>query len=422
VSAGEESTVRSAAIEPTRWPPASSLICDAACLAFAGWTLICNAVVWLGGRTIHLALAAAAALIALAAGLVWARRRGRLGAWRALFEDPPLAGSDEAPARATDLRLEPWARAIAFALGAGIAATFWIRHDVRELCALALGYFVLAYLLVVRTSPRPTEPPERGVFEWLLAGIALAHGLLTLSAHVPDPDDALYVNMAISLVDFADRPLLSTDTIHGIVGAPFKLPVYRLQSLELLSGLLDYLTGLPAIYGYHLVLPAIAGCMVPLAVARLFRLLDPRRWVWAALVTVLLLVFDAGAGPGSYFRFGFVRLFQGKAVFASALVPLIAAYGIRFGLRPSLGAFVLLAAGQIAALGMTVTALWAAPIVAVLGVVCALAPRLSSLRTLALALGSSSYVLGWGLGLLLQARAPRPRCPLAPTSRPSGIS
>jgi hypothetical protein len=407
---------RSDAAPPTRLPALSSLLCDAACLAFAGWTLLCHAAVWLGGRTIHLVLAAAAALIMLAGALAWARSRGRLGAWRSLFEDPPLLCQESLPGPGAAWLAGVWPRAIALALGAGFALVFWNRRDVRELSALALGYFVLAYLLVVRSPPQPNDPPERGAHEWLLAGIALAHGALTLSAHVPDPDDALYVNMAISLVDFADRPLLSSDTVHGIVGAPFKLPVYRLQSLELLSGALDYVTGLPSIYGYHLVLPAIAGCMVPLALARLFRLLDPRRWIWAVLVTVLLLVFDAGAGPGSYFRFGFVRLFQGKAVFASALVPLIAAYGIRFGLRPSLGGFVLLVAGQIAALGMTVTALWAAPIVAALGVVCALRPRLSSLRTLGLALASTGYVLGWGLFLLWQARAPSPAAAAGPSS------
>jgi hypothetical protein len=395
-------------------PAVSSLLCDAACLAFASWTLLCNATVWLGGRTLHLVLAAAAALIALAAALVWARRRGRLGGWCSLFEDPPLLGPSARPSSGAARVSGAWPRAVGLAIGVGIALVFWRRRDVRELCALALGYFVLAYLVVVRSAPQPLDPPQRGAYEWLLAGIALAHGALTLSAHVPDPDDALYVNMAISLADYADRPLLSSDTVHGLLGAPFKLPVYRLQSLELLAGALDYVTGLPSIYGYHMVLPAIAGCMVPLALARLFRLLDPRRWIWAVLVTVLLLVFDAGAGPGSYFRFGFVRLFQGKAVFASALVPLIAAYGIRFGLRPSLGGFVLLVAGQIAALGMTVTALWAAPIVAALGVACALRPRLSSLRTLGLALSSTVYVLGCGLFLLLQARVPSPAAAAGP--------
>jgi hypothetical protein len=404
----DEAPARCDAPPPSGWPAVSSLLCDATCLAFAGWTLLCNAVVWLGGRTIHLVLCAAAMLIALGAGLVLARVRGRLGAICELFEDPPLLDAQAPPAPGASPLARLWPRAIAFAVGVAIALTFWHRRDVRELCALALGYFVLAYLLVVRSAPQPTDPPERGAYEWLLAGLALAHGVLTLSAHVPDPDDALYVNMAISMVDFADRPLLSSDTVHGILGASFKLPVYRLQSLELLAGALDYVTGLPSIYGYHMVLPAIAGCMVPLALARLFRLLDPRRWIWAVLVTLLLLVFDAGAGPGSYFRFGFVRLFQGKAVFASALVPLIAAYGIRFGLRPSFGAFALLVASQIAALGMTVTALWAAPIVAALGVVVALQPRLSSLRVLGLALAGAGYVLGWGLFLWLRAKVPSP--------------
>jgi hypothetical protein len=117
------------------------------------------------------------------------------------------------------------------------------------------------------------------------------------------------------------------------------------------------------------------------------------------LVVMLVLVLDGGGGPGSFHRFDFIRLFQGKAIFVTVMLPLLFAYGVRFGTRPTAGRFVLLMAVQVAALGTTVTALWAAPAAALLAVVSMLRVRTASLATLGAAFLSCSYVLAWGLYL-----------------------
>jgi hypothetical protein len=57
----------------------------------------------------------------------------------------------------------------------------------------------------------------------------------------------------------------------------------------------------------------------------------------------------------------------------------------------------MLAAAQIAALGLTVTAFWAAPLLAMTGVVVGLAPRLRALTTVLAAAASSLYLLGLGV-------------------------
>ncbi len=362
---------------------------DLGCLLFAAWTLLCNALVLLHGTSVH--LAAATLLCALAAAALLVARRDRLQALVALVADPMTARLDPEHER------QPWplARMLAFGAGLLLVARFGARGDLNELSTLALLLVAASYATLARSGRGSLQAPQPKWQEALLWALGLTCAWLTLTSQRPDSDDAFYVNMAVSVVDFPHQALLSRDTIHGL-NLPLRVPAYRASSIELLAGLLSYLSGLRTIYVAHLVLPAIAGLLTPLALARLLRLLEPRRWLFALLGALLYLVFDSSV-HGSFGNFSFVRLFQGKAIFITTLAPLIMAHGIRFGLAPSRKTFAMLAATQIAALGSTVTAFWAAPVLAGLSVLCALAPRLSALRTLLLSALSSSYLLALGL-------------------------
>jgi hypothetical protein len=114
----------------------------------------------------------------------------------------------------------------------------------------------------------------------------------------------------------------------------------------------------------------------------------------------LLVVLIAAAGPNWYGNFSFVRMLHGKSVFVSVFLPLTWAYGLRFGQAPSARRFVLLCAAQIAAIGCTSSALWSAPIAAVLAVASAVPIDRRSLSVLGLSLVSSAYVVGVGLTLI----------------------
>jgi len=204
----------------------------------------------------------------------------------------------------------------------------------------------------------------------------------------------------VSVVDFPHERLLSRDTLHGL-DVPFKIAAYRATSLELLAGVLSRITHLRVLDVCHLLLPGLVGLLTPLALARLLRLLDARRWPYAVFATLLFLIYDGGS-HGSYGNFSFVRLFQGKAMFITMVAPLIMAHGVRFALFPSPRTFVMLAAAQIAALGTTVTAFWAAPLLAGLAVLCAVPPRWSGWKTLALGALSPLYLVALGLYFKLQ--------------------
>jgi hypothetical protein len=116
-------------------------------------------------------------------------------------------------------------------------------------------------------------------------------------------------------------------------------------------------------------------------------------------MVVLLFLLSVADTHRSYGNFGFVRLHQGKAIFLSVLVPLLMAHGLQFGRAPSARHWIQLALTQIASVGMTVSALWIAPLVSGLAVASGVADRKRLLRTLLLGTSTSGYVLFLGLWL-----------------------
>ena len=66
-----------------------------------------------------------------------------------------------------------------------------------------------------------------------MAALALVAVAVTLVAHRPDEDDAFYLNVAVSAIDFPEAPLLHYDGMHGEVGLPILETHYRAQSYEL---------------------------------------------------------------------------------------------------------------------------------------------------------------------------------------------
>lgn len=375
-----------AASEARRRVPLSVAAYDLACLAFAGWTVVCNAVVFSGGTTLTLLWALAVALV-IALAAAW---RGR--AWLA----HAMTDVAEAPAAPTPPAFRPALRVLAVVAGLGIAFAYRSTGSVTLLSKLASAYLLVAWLLVVRTPSTSPRSAGRGWREVVLWGLAFSCGALTLAAHRPDADDAFYVHMAVSVTDFPRQALLAHDTMHGIPDRPLGNPIYRVHSLELLSGLISYLTGVQTLRVCHWVMPTIAAFLTPFALARLLRLLDPARWLWAVVAVLAVLVSDASTHR-SFGNFAFVRMFQGKAMLLTALMPVIAAYGIRFALRPSLGRWLLLCASQIAAIGLSVTGLWLAPVFATFAVAVPLRLARASLRTLASGVLASFYPIAVGL-------------------------
>jgi hypothetical protein len=363
--------------------PASDRLCDVVVVAFALWT-VCAHVTVAAGRAV-LALLALYAVVLTATLLL----RRRFGAGAALpYATAPAALPDSVRSRHRILR------GAALVAGTAAALGYAAWPDVLHLWWTAVILLGVAGVAVCFSDAPSIVPPAGGrrseLLLWLLAAACV---VITLISHRPDADDAFYVNVAVAMVDAPGRALLSKDTMHGISGLPLPLPVYRVHSYELLNGALAYLTGIPAIYCFHWLSAAFAALFVPLAHAKLFRILTPRRWL-ATVATLVFILVAVGETHRWYGNFSFVRMWQGKAIFLFVFMPLIYVYALRFAVRPNLRDWTMLGAAQIAAVGCTSSALWAAPVSAVMALCCAVRPSRRGLVTVILGTLASAYVLG----------------------------
>lgn len=359
--------------------PLSSRLCDGLILALAGWTILCHLAVLTGVGLFHLVAASGASL---AAWLGWRiRKRGR------------TAHASPSATAAPGLR-EPLAPRVAFLVGAAALTAGYVWSDALQvLWWLTALYFTAALWVCFRPpseTPAHAEPSKNG--ELLTWSFALLLSVLPLVLHKRSPDDSLYLNIAVSAADAPREALFQRDTLHGIEDMPFLSAAYQVHSIELLGGALSWLSGRPAIEIFHWVLPALASLFLVLAYARLARLLAPRAWPWLLIASLLALALLTSS-PQSFGFFAFLRIHQGKGMFVSVFVPLILACALEFARAPDRARWLRLCAAQIAALGVSSTAIWAAPLLASIGVAAGTGLSRQRLRSLFVGVGASWYVL-----------------------------
>lgn len=360
--------------------PYSERALDCVCWVFAIWTMACHAAVvtgaslWVAGVLFALLLAGTAA---------WRVRHP--AAREADLADPaPVAPPADLPLRG----LAVMAAGALVWLWSSQALAFWWGVAVFLASLLALSLWRDA---VEGVAARPAVRDEIA-----LGVLALACAALALVAHRPDLDDAFYLNLAVAAADAPGAALLANDTLHGVDGLPIHHPIYRVHSWELWNALVARLGGISVIGAFHFVHAAVAAFLVPLAWAGLFRRIAPRAWL-AAVFAVVVVLIALGAQHRGYANFAFVRIWQGKAILVSAVLPYIASLAIDLARAPSRARTLRLALAQIAALGLSSTALWAAPVTAVCAAASALQPSRAALRTLGLVLLACGYVLCAGL-------------------------
>jgi hypothetical protein len=361
---------------------------------FALWTVLCNFTVLLRGTLEHLLLASL--VVALAAGgfLVHRKRARRLDARsRERPElDPVPAG--RVPAHPPLLIVIP-----ALLVSVALAAAFFLSDSYLLLWWATLLYLLCAFCMSWRAvgDHEPIARTSRGreVMLWILALLAAC---VPLFAHRGTPDDALYLNIAVSAADHPQSALLQHDSLHGFPDLPFVQSAYKVHSYEILSGAISHLSGLGAVRISHWILPSLFALFLVLAHARLLRWLAPDIWPWcigALLAVFALLTSD----PQSFGAFAFLRMHQGKGVFLCVFVPLTIVYGLRFGRSAGIGSWLRLFAIQVAGIGMTSTAIWAGPTVATLAVASGVAFSKRGLRDLLVGVAASAYCVVTGLSL-----------------------
>jgi hypothetical protein len=391
---------------PTRkstFLPLTDILIDVVIFAYSLWTIACNITVILEGNTRYGLTAGAVITVACfvtVVVLVWRRQ-----IWREAYlqdlRQPPFF---------PEVSLSNRAR-LALFLAIPVVVITWIttRNPWLTWIEIVVGYCAAGYyafrIPALATPESETKVYEERVADIALFGAAFICMAFTLLVVRPRTDETFYSSMAVALTNYPDVAVSKYTTLHGLTSEVLAeraifLP-YRVHSFELFGGYLSYLTGIEAINIVHLVIAPFFGWLTPFVIARLLRLLTPRYWL-AALFVTLSFYFLEGSGGRGYANQAFVRFFNGKSVMLTVAVPLLFVYGLRFGSKPTLIRFILLACSQIATVGMSSTGIWMAPLITVVSVAVALPERRAALRTIGLSLLSSGYVLLLGLGLARQ--------------------
>jgi hypothetical protein len=382
-------------MEPTRQARTSGFdgaTLDRGVMAFAVFTLLSHVSVLLGAGLDSLLLASAAAALV---GIGFWLKRAK-GAGSAANTPPGLSGSDPEPPATSPGR---------FGIPLAVLALSLCAIGAYALADSLMGYWgcaLAASALSLLRGPQgvPGLAGEVRVSGAERAGIWALGALCALAVAFTqrgDADDAFYLNLVVAAVDHPSAPLLAGDTLHGFANVPMALPVFQLLSSEILRAGLARLTGLDAITLVHVLLPPLCALLIPLAWARLTMLLLPRRWFWVLLL-ILAQFFLLGDGQASHGDFALLRLQQGKSLLLHIALPLVAVYAFEFARAPSTTAWLRLAAGQIAAVGLSTSALWLAPAAAALAWGAALSlsdsrPLGRRIRDAASALAASLYPL-----------------------------
>jgi hypothetical protein len=231
----------------------------------------------------------------------------------------------------------------------------------------AAAWVVQALRSRVRTRlvpGRPTtdvrgEPGEPGL--WLTGWLwALACGVLSAVTARPDGDDAYFINLAQWVADRGDFPL--RDTMLGDEVFPalegHNPPIH---SLEGLVGSLGWLTGQSgAVLTYVVTAPALTV----LAVLALTWLVSVCRIPYAPLAlsaSVLYLLTSGGSGA-SFGNFFALRMWQGKSVLATLVLPLVVALAVEYLRHGGWRRALVLVLAVVSAVGASNTAVFLLPV------------------------------------------------------------
>ncbi|MFA1550388.1 DUF6077 domain-containing protein [Actinomadura chokoriensis] len=374
-------------------------VTDGIVLSFAVWTVLYHL-----GLLIRPHTSVLLAVWLLGCGALAALYAARRGWWATPSPDRPGPGNRPIPR-------VPAAVAIVAGIAAGTCAGLH-ESGVPWWCAWAPGIVSAAAAAAVlrrRTgAPEPAagdghaaQAPDAGRDEtrWgtplaLLTGAGFA--VASLFIVNSDGDDAYFVSRSVATAASGEIPvkdvIFTPGTSGPIAGEP---PV---SSIEVLAGAIARLFGIPAAsFVWYVFLPP-AVFLAIWALWRLVRAWAPRRATACFVVGAAYLLWT-GTSAASLGSFHLLRMWQGKAVLVSVLVPLIFVYLTRWAERRSRADLALLAAAGVAAVGLTSSAAFVVPLVA--GAAAAALAAAGRVRAAAGACAAMAYPVGSGLVVVL---------------------
>lgn len=352
---------------------------DLAVVVLASWTVVYHLCL-----VVDLGVATAVALEA-AVLLGWATFRlpayRRAAASGAAVGDAPAATSDESESRdehreghreghrdGTVETPRVWRRVTGLVTGSAVvtAVLMAIEAPWPTVAALWLVSSLAAVALTWRRlGPRsPDTPVVAGSDAWVALGWATALAALSIVTLRPNPDDLYYVNLSQWVAEhgtFPTRDTIFSDLVYPMSSWP------PMASYDGLAGAAAHLLHVHAGWIVYVVVPPVATFLAVLALWRLLRAWRVRPVTLALSVALVFLLLDAAPGyatPGNLFL---TRLWQGKVILLCLMIPVLLVYALRYLERPTRARAGWLFAGGAASVGLSTTAIFLVPLVALAG-------------------------------------------------------
>ena len=172
-----------------------------------------------------------------------------------------------------------------------------------------------------------------------------------------DIDDSYFVNISVYAKHAVNKPVYGFDSLSGMIGGLEKIQIiHRPQTFEIFAAYISYLSGISVHSVYYIMLPIINIAFT----LTIYFLVFSRLFSRNAMIYVfflLLVLFFWGGTHRAYGNFAFIRMFQGKAVFITLLVPFIFYAFTVFHACPSKASYLRLVLLLIGATAFTSTSL-----------------------------------------------------------------
>ncbi|WP_433538056.1 DUF6077 domain-containing protein [Micromonospora sp. CA-249363] len=336
---------------------APTLLTDGAVVAFALFTVLYHAAFLADLRpsvTFRIWLVACVVLAVVA--MLRARRRSA-----ALREESapsePVEPTGTRPALDRRLLIGVLVAAAVAAVSAGVvgtgAAVSWWIPAVAGLLAATGGILLLRRVWLDGPTPTSIAPmPTAGQSAYALA-ISVLVGISSFFLARNTPDDVYYVGKSVWIAERDLIPLndfLFSENVLPAMGSQPPIP-----SIEVFDGALGNVLGIHGASATWYVMLPIMAVVAVLALWRLTQRWAPRRPVLAFTVAVAYLYLVAG-GDAALGTFHLPRLYEGKGMFVSAVIPLMWLYLTEWFDRRTRRSLLLIVALSITAIGLTTTA------------------------------------------------------------------
>ena len=244
---------------------------------------------------------------------------------------------------------------------------FW--HSYSSYWLLTVPLLAVGYAMARPSQYRQTPAVARSrSSESLLLLLSAGAVLVTLVTNRPDADDCYYLNRAAALADGFHQTMRTGYTLFEKAGVPFPYPSFPLLAFHDWIGFGSWATGLQPLAVSAFIVAPIGAVLLVLAYSILCRMLFPNHWKWA-LGAVFAILVVGGPARWHFANFAFSRIWQGKSLVLHVILPVTAAYGLRFGATGRRSDWLRLAAVATCATGLSSISIWLLPAFMVLAVV-----------------------------------------------------